>query len=941
MKSWRPLFFALVLALWATLPAANAYDFSGDTVYIDDDNVFLAAYPHTFSLKDCEFSAASYPVCTAYFMLKTKVGGAGFPISAYWGFNTEAAVPIRAEIWNGTEWKPWETDFSKIEQNYDGKNRWYNVNATVDEGIEYLVRVYIRVKDPGYAKYDFAIKPRDETFQESVAAGHFYLLDPWYNVSYIYRRAITAGNAALLNPVTLPIAVNSTVFYPNTTYYQVAWCNFTVTNTSGTVGWLYYSNATSYECINSTHTGSTNFMDVDEGNRSGFGSWPRSVHAVLHMNTTDLKDKSSYGRLVQKFGTPGNWTTGKIGNAIDFDGTGDYYNVTAIDPPIGDADRSVVAWINPDICASEDYIFYYGKYSAQKLWGFSVGTNCILEVYGYDPDALSIARVTINEWTFVAVTYNSSASQLTFFVNGTRELETVFTKNYATESTGNYSVGCGTATTTGCFNGKIDELRFYNRTLSDDEVYAMYYGSTLGTEGTGAPVINISSPGNISYKSFTIPLTWDYNSPLNSSCNWSAYSLDGAANVSTSCMNGTVSFGTGAHNITVWANDSSGKVASDTEYFTANFAVGECSGGGYVAYNFTFYDEEVASNNLTALSANISIAFTVSTPTADFVYNTTQTNVTSVAVCTDGGTYTGSMMLEYFATEYTRRYYFFDEATIDNTTHNIQLYLLSDTIAVDVGVTVQDAYTNPLPGAVVQFQRYYPGENLYRTVAVIKSDDRGTATVSLTSTGAWFRYAIYVNGILVRTIGPSILSGTSLVLSIASGGLRTWQNYNLGISRTCGYASGTGYFSCNITDPSGLADQICLKIYSVNVMNNTLFNSSCKSGNMTLVINVSNAGGYNSSIVYILYIDADNDVILEQGTVNTTGAPAYGTFGLIVGIFIFLVAAGMGKWNPAAAIITGTIGIICAVILTFLSIPIVALGSLIIVAIIIAYKVKT
>jgi N-acetylneuraminic acid mutarotase len=88
-----------------------------------------------------------------------------------------------------------------------------------------------------------------------------------------------------------------------------------------------------------------------------------------------------------------------------------------------------------------------------------------------------------------------------------------------------------------------------------------YPGSIDGT----SPVIEVQSPENRTYNSSSISLVF----VLNENASWMSYSLDGKETV-TITGNTTISgLGNGLHNVTVYANDSSGNAgASETFTFT-------------------------------------------------------------------------------------------------------------------------------------------------------------------------------------------------------------------------------------------------------------------------------------------------------------------------------------------------------------------------------------
>jgi len=84
------------------------------------------------------------------------------------------------------------------------------------------------------------------------------------------------------------------------------------------------------------------------------------------------------------------------------------------------------------------------------------------------------------------------------------------------------------------------------------------------TIDTTAPNVSITSPENITYESFDVPLNFTVNEPVSHI----AYSLDGQDNVTVDGNTTLTDLSPGEYNVTVYAQDTVGNVgASETIYF--------------------------------------------------------------------------------------------------------------------------------------------------------------------------------------------------------------------------------------------------------------------------------------------------------------------------------------------------------------------------------------
>ncbi len=202
---------------------------------------------------------------------------------------------------------------------------------------------------------------------------------------------------------------------------------------------------------------------------------------------TTVPDTSGNGYDGTFYNTP-TWqpTGGQVDGALEFDSS----TVEGVDLPNDLYDNlsegTISAWIYWEgasnfrqiLLSGQDGWFEFALVNGQlALWtsGCSGGN-----VYARSPSALPT-----NTWTHVA--YKSDSSGQTFYINGTPT-----TMNY---TTGNSSIPiffdqCTTAATTEyaigwtsyladteVFDGRIDELRVYDRPLSDAEIQALYLGT--------------------------------------------------------------------------------------------------------------------------------------------------------------------------------------------------------------------------------------------------------------------------------------------------------------------------------------------------------------------------------------------------------------------------------------------------------------------------------
>jgi hypothetical protein len=204
------------------------------------------------------------------------------------------------------------------------------------------------------------------------------------------------------------------------------------------------------------------------------------------------------------------WTNGRYGGALSFDGTGNCVTVPASPALELREELTVEAWIRPEGTGEAESIVF--KEAEGEWFGYSLflGLQASGKVEGLianDPETESAPTVYSpvvepNVWTHVALTYDGKHERL--YIDG--ELVDVEAAEPPNPNDGDLRIGCTQEHETG-FDGKIDEVRIYERALGQAEV-AADMEAPLQTpkagpvaeysfdEGTGEAVADLSGNGN-------------------------------------------------------------------------------------------------------------------------------------------------------------------------------------------------------------------------------------------------------------------------------------------------------------------------------------------------------------------------------------------------------------------------------------------------------------
>ncbi len=180
--------------------------------------------------------------------------------------------------------------------------------------------------------------------------------------------------------------------------------------------------------------------------------------------------------------------TGKVGGALSFDGADDWVTVpdsAALDLTAG---MSLSAWVRPTAMSGWETVILkergagllsyamYARDGAPSAGGLASPAGYV-RAGGADQHVNGTASLPVSTWTHIATTYDGSTQR--FYVNGALAASRPQTGPIAVGS-GALRVGGNASFAGEFFQGLIDEVRVYNRALTDAEV-----GSDMG--GTPPP----------------------------------------------------------------------------------------------------------------------------------------------------------------------------------------------------------------------------------------------------------------------------------------------------------------------------------------------------------------------------------------------------------------------------------------------------------------------
>ncbi|MDF7807193.1 LamG domain-containing protein [Pontiellaceae bacterium B12219] len=196
---------------------------------------------------------------------------------------------------------------------------------------------------------------------------------------------------------------------------------------------------------------------------------------------TEVADASGYGFDAALSG--GVWTSGRMGGALEFNGSISSDTVTIPANVFGSVSNEVTIsmWVkgDPDQQPRQDSVFYAEDSEGHRIlnihlpWSSSVVYWDAGNSSGYDRIQTNASPAEFEgEWNHWVFTKDADAGIMKIYLNGslwhsgsenTRSLSTVTEARFGSGIDGNY------------YEGSLDDVRVYNHALTDGEVSALYY----------------------------------------------------------------------------------------------------------------------------------------------------------------------------------------------------------------------------------------------------------------------------------------------------------------------------------------------------------------------------------------------------------------------------------------------------------------------------------
>jgi prepilin-type N-terminal cleavage/methylation domain-containing protein len=201
------------------------------------------------------------------------------------------------------------------------------------------------------------------------------------------------------------------------------------------------------------------------------GYWPFDGIGLISDGQTagiqDISGNSNDGTAYNVNGVGMTFTTGKVGNAIQFDGIDDYVGTGKI-LLTGSLPFTMTGWVSVATSGSTKGFWGQNDYAE-----FGLSNSTTVNCWTSSGRTVSFQNPPTGTWHYHTVSW--SASGLKLYMDGV-EVAASSPGGTITNSAYNFNIGGGGiwAATGGYLNGSIDDVRVYDRALSAAEIRSLY-----------------------------------------------------------------------------------------------------------------------------------------------------------------------------------------------------------------------------------------------------------------------------------------------------------------------------------------------------------------------------------------------------------------------------------------------------------------------------------
>lgn len=602
----------------------------------------------------------------------------------------------------------------------------------------------------------------------------------------------------------------------------------------------------------------------------------------------------------------------------------------------------------------------YGNFSSTNNYNTSLNTlvynrTCTIGSY--------LHRVTIPETCRIGGVFNISTNTYTTMIGA------IYRNYNCTNSTGNYkitneaipdpsSADCNdTFTAENNITCSSGIAKTYTFNITSDSTATLFANDTLGN--LNSTIINFNYKITENSQTYSTPV-----SEASSSLFAINFTLSGATVSGINLIyNGTsnpASFVEGGSTVYASLNHSAPSVTTDTNLtfywnitlndsityssssltqLVQDIGIDNCSVYTYPIFNFTLLDEDtqtLINSSDPAILTSIKVDLSIKNPTTGVVlfnYSNVGTDVNPFAVCfknnIGSSIYTLDGVIEYSSTDRFVEFYHIQSYNLTNSTisQNISLYDLNSSKGQAYKITFKNANYNTVSGALIQLQRKYISEGVFKTIEIPRTSSAGYTIGHLITNDIIYNIIVLKDGVVLGSFENIVANCQNPAFTECEININAYSDAispidfstDGDLTSTLTYNSTSRVLSSTFVVLSGIPTTTTLNATLFNSYGNTtICSDALYSSGGTLGCTVPTSFG-NTTMQVKLY---SGGVLKKSGTFSLMTPPSqmYGGNLVFIGLMIILLIVGISIVdNPVISVAIMIFGIILLTMLNIIS----------------------
>jgi hypothetical protein len=634
-------------------------------------------------------------------------------------------------------------------------------------------------------------------------------------------------------------------------------------------------------------TDGTPYMTFDGGIGSLTANWN---HIVMTWNGTNINVYAN-----------GNYITTQV-STLFFNGN--HTNFGILGGLVGNADGmmdNIAVW--NDIYDQTDVTWSYNSGSGRNYTYTSPPSPASVSVVLSSPATGSTSNVHQNI-TYTGIFYNATEDNCSLYTNITGVWEINQTHDAINNSINSFNIG--DFSTFGSYDWNVecyDVLGNNNISITNNTfINALNY-----TYGSIEEVIELS---NYDYN-FTINKTGISETDVALTYNGIIQTLTKTTYTEYDFYSVVIESpkGNGTNISLTWSYNVTGNGDLFKQNITLNQTINgifidNCSVYSTQALNFSMFRDDTDATISAWLKGYFKVWVAADDSYRDFNLSWADTTSHGMCIYPSDGNYSIYGQLEYdtaIAGEWATKSYYLYNATLDNVSETINLYLTPNTTAVTF--SVNDENDDPVQDVYIHILKYDLATNSHTTNSIIKTGEDGEAIGEIILTTQWYKFILVYDGEIKLESDPVKISSTTRNFRIS---LQTdyFSHYDTAkdVLTSLTFTNSTGNFAYTWVNPTGISKTVCLKVIRRSISGDTTIGNTCEtSASGTILVNIGETLDY--TFIATGMISGSPFLLKELLEVSfEEGYKAFGKDGIFATFFLRLALALMGIWNPAIAI---------------------------------------